>query len=70
MSVKISSKYQVVIPRSVRIALQLKPGTAVDVIAKGNIAYLVPLISIEEIQKMVKGRLGGKSIRDKKECIY
>lgn len=49
MSVKVSSKYQVVIPESVREALKLRPGTQVDVIAKGGIAYLVPVRSISVV---------------------
>jgi len=54
MAVKISSKYQVVIPQDVRERLNLKPGTEVDVIAKGGIIYIVPVRSIWEVRDRLK----------------
>jgi len=48
MTVKVSPKFQVVIPEAVRSRLGIRAGTEVEVIAKGGIAYLVPLKSIEE----------------------
>lgn len=65
--VKISPKYQVVIPEEVRQALGFKPGMLVDVIAKGNIAYIVPRTSIEDLQKKLKGKIDSKELRDKKD---
>lgn len=70
MSVKVSSKYQVVIPEAVRQALDLKPGTEVDVIAKGGIAYIVPVKSLSQIKESVRPYLShsdSKSVRDKKD---
>ncbi len=70
MSVKVSSKYQVVIPEAIRAALDLKPGTQVDVIAKGGIAYIVPLKSLSDIQKTLAKTLNAKDVgtaRDKKD---
>jgi AbrB family looped-hinge helix DNA binding protein len=61
MNVKISSKYQVVIPEDVRTALNLKPGLMVDVIAKGGIVYLVPVKSISAIKSQISERLGDDS---------
>ena len=69
MSVKVSSKYQVVIPEKVRHALDLRPGTEVDVIAKGGIAYLVPVRSISVVAESTKSYLAEsdvKSVRDKR----
>ncbi len=70
MSVKVSSKYQVVIPEAVRSALGLKPGTQVDVIAKGGIAYIVPLKPLSDLQKALANALDAKDVgtaRDKKD---
>ena len=67
MSVKISPKYQVVIPEKVRKALGLCPGTLVDVIAKGGVAYLVPLTPLSDIQSRLKGKLSSKGIREKRD---
>jgi AbrB family looped-hinge helix DNA binding protein len=70
MSVKVSSKYQVVIPEEVRCRLNLAPGTEVDVIAKGGIAYLVPVRDIKSLQTDIKGKLSAqdvKNFRDKKD---
>ena len=67
MSVKVSSKYQVVIPDSVRESLGLKPGSMVEVIAKGKVAYLVPVPDLEDVQDSLRGSLHQKALRDKKD---
>ena len=67
MTVKVSPKYQVVIPEPVRSELGLTPGTKVEVMAKGSVAYLVPVRSLKEIQKSLKGRLDQKNLREKKD---
>ena len=70
MSVKVSPKYQVVIPEEVRKALHLTPGMAVDVIAKGGIAYIVPVRSMKTLSERYAPYFGAedrKSIRDKKD---
>ena len=48
MTVKVSPKFQVVIPQAVRARLGIRAGSEVEVIAKGGIAYLVPLKTAEE----------------------
>ena len=67
MSVKVSSKYQVVIPEKVRSLLGLQPGTQVDVIAKGGVAYIVPIPTIEALKQNFEGKLSHKKIRNKKD---
>ncbi len=70
MSVKVSSKYQVVIPERVREALNLKAGTEVDVIAKGGVAYIVPVQSMAKVAESVRPYLKSedvKSVREKKD---
>ena len=54
-SVKISPKYQIVIPRKVRDLLQLKPGQKVQVILYGNRIELIPERSISEMRGFLKG---------------
>lgn len=67
MTVKVSPKYQVVIPEAVRTALGIRAGSRVDVIAKGKIAYLVPVQTVEELQAELAGSLDQKNLRDKKD---
>ena len=54
-AVKISPKYQVVIPRKVREALKLKPGQKVQVMAYGNRIEMIPERSISEMKGFLKG---------------
>lgn len=67
MSVKISSKYQVVIPEKARKQLDLKPGTEVDVIVKGKIAYIVPVPTLKSLQKDLKEKISYEKVREKKD---
>lgn len=67
MAVKVSSKYQVVIPEKVRSLLGLQPGTQVDVIAKGGVAYIVPIPTLEDLKDGLEGKLSNKRVRDKKD---
>ena len=69
MTVKVSSKYQVVIPQQVRQSLGLAAGSQVDVIVKGKIAYIVPVQSLKDIQKALAGKLDQKELRDKKDRL-
>jgi AbrB family looped-hinge helix DNA binding protein len=39
---KVSSKYQIVIPKDVRIRADIRPGQEFQVIAKGDVVTLVP----------------------------
>lgn len=54
-SVKISPKYQVVIPRKIRDSLQLKSGQKVQVMLYGNRIELIPERSISEMRGFLKG---------------
>lgn len=53
--VRISSKFQVVLPKSVRQAMQLKPGQLLHVFTSGDRVEMVP---VEDLQSM-RGFLGG-----------
>lgn len=67
MTVKVSPKYQVVIPENVRHALGIKAGSRVDVISKGKVAYLVPVPEAEDLQKDLSGKLNHHDLRQKRD---
>ena len=67
MAVKVSPKYQVVIPEDVRNALGIVAGSKVEVIAKGGVAYLVPVSEMADLQAQLAGMLDQKGLRVKKD---
>jgi AbrB family looped-hinge helix DNA binding protein len=67
MTVKVSPKFQVVIPEAVRKALGIRAGSKVEVIAKGKVAYLVPVPELEDLQAELKGKLDQEKLRDKRD---
>ncbi len=67
-TVTLSSKYQLVIPKKVREALDLRPGSKLAVIRKGGILYLVPELPMKTSRGMAKG-LDPASLRDKKDRL-
>ncbi|HLD74884.1 MAG TPA: AbrB/MazE/SpoVT family DNA-binding domain-containing protein [Bdellovibrionota bacterium] len=69
MKVKVSPKYQVVIPMLVRRILGLKAGSLVDVVVKGRVAFIVPVNTLSAVQSALEGRLSIKNIRDKKDRL-
>jgi len=54
-AVKLSPKFQVVIPRDVRESLHLIPGQMMQVIAYGNRIELMPARDIREMRGFLKG---------------
>jgi AbrB family looped-hinge helix DNA binding protein len=54
-AVKLSPKYQVVIPRDVRESLHLIPGQMMQVIAYGNRIELMPSKDIREMRGFLRG---------------
>ena len=54
-TVKVSSKYQVVIPRDVREILELKPGTEIEVQAHDNHIVLVPVRPMKDMRGFLSG---------------
>ena len=54
-SVKISSKYQVVIPQRVRQTLKLSPGQKVQVVVYGDRIELIPERKITEMRGFLRG---------------
>jgi AbrB family looped-hinge helix DNA binding protein len=54
-TVTMSSKYQVVIPRSIREKWNVKPGQKVRFIIYGNRLEIVPVRDIKEARGFLKG---------------
>ncbi len=54
-AVKISPKFQVVIPKKLRDALKLSPGQRVQMVVYGNRIEMIPLKEISEMKGFLKG---------------
>lgn len=54
-AVKVSQKYQIVIPREVRAAVQIKPGQKVEVMAYNNRIVLIPLKPMDKMRGFAEG---------------
>ena len=55
LSVKVSPKYQVVIPKEIRESLQLVPGQRMQVVQYENRIEMIPERDIEELEGFLKG---------------
>jgi len=55
LNVKVSPKYQIVIPKKIRESLQLKPGQRLQVVQYDNRIELIPERDIGELQGFLKG---------------
>ena len=53
--VKVSPKFQVVIPEEIRTRMNIKPGERVQVLQYDNRIELVPLRSLKEMRGFLKG---------------
>jgi AbrB family looped-hinge helix DNA binding protein len=53
--VKVSPKYQVVIPRAIRELLGIKPGQKVQVIQYENRIELIPVKPVKKMRGFLKG---------------
>lgn len=65
---KISSKYQVVIPKDVRVHAGIRPGQEFQVIAKGGIITLVPERPLSAMKGFVRG-MKTSGFREKKDRV-
>jgi len=54
-NVKISPKYQIVIPKKIRTSHSLKPGQKIQIISYGNRIELIPERKISEMRGFLKG---------------
>jgi AbrB family looped-hinge helix DNA binding protein len=55
MTVTVSPKYQVVIPRDIRKRLRIRPGEKMEVIPYENRLEFVPVRKIKDMQGFLKG---------------
>jgi AbrB family looped-hinge helix DNA binding protein len=62
--VKVSPKFQVVIPKKIREQLQLKPGVELHVYVLDGIIRLSPPRSIKELRGIAKGIVWKDDYRD------
>jgi AbrB family looped-hinge helix DNA binding protein len=54
-AVKISPKFQVVIPKKLREALKLSPGQKVQMLVYGERIEMIPLRTLSEMKGFLKG---------------
>lgn len=67
-TVKVSPKYQVVIPREVREKIHLKKGQEMVVIVKGGIVSFIPSHPLGKLKGFLRG-MSKEGIREKKDRI-
>ena len=53
--VKVSAKFQIVLPKAIRERLGIRPGQRLGVVEKDGVAHLVPLRSLDELRKRFEG---------------
>jgi AbrB family looped-hinge helix DNA binding protein len=53
--VKISPKYQIVIPKSIREELGLRPGQRVHAVRRGDRIEVIPLVPMERLRGLLRG---------------
>jgi len=51
----LSSKFQLSLPKALRIAMQLQPGQQFELIPMGSVIQLVPKTSIEALRGIARG---------------
>ena len=64
--ITVSSKYQIVIPKSVRERVPIKPGQKLAVLVKHGSITLVPIRPIEEFMGFLKGA-NTEGLRDEED---
>jgi len=55
MSVTVSSKYRVVIPKHIRERMKLKPGQKVEFFELNGVVYFMPEVSVSSLAGTLKG---------------
>lgn len=63
VSVTVSSRYQVTIPKDVRDERGIQPGQKLDFIVLGGVMHVVLVLSLDELQGIARG-IDTSSIRD------
>ena len=65
--VKVSPKFQVVIPKAIREGLQIQPGQQLLMYALDGSIHLVPSRSVKELRGIAKGMRWKDEYRDRTE---
>ncbi len=65
---KLSTKFQLVLPRSIRERLELEPGTRFTVIDKGGVIFLVPQRPMRAYRGVARGA-STRGLREKKDRL-
>ena len=65
-TVRVSPKFQVVIPKEIRKGLNIKPGENLVVIEKGGTIHMVPVGKIRDMRGFIRG-VSSKRLRDQRE---
>ena len=63
---KVSSKYQIVIPKAIRERAHIQAGQKLTVILKGNVISLVPQVPLEELRGFVSA-LDTEGLREEED---
>lgn len=66
--VKVSSKYQVVIPREIRKRIRLRPGQRLIVLEKDGLITLVPDEPLQKLRGSLRG-METKDLRDERDRV-
>ncbi|MDG7015946.1 MAG: AbrB/MazE/SpoVT family DNA-binding domain-containing protein [Nitrososphaerota archaeon] len=67
-TVRVSKKYQIVIPERLREDAKIKPGDKMLAISKHGILQYIPVRGLENTKGMIKG-LNTKGIRDEHDRL-
>jgi AbrB family looped-hinge helix DNA binding protein len=65
-TVRVSPKYQIVIPKPVREAMGIKPGQELSLIRVGRTVQIMPVRSLKELTGVLKG-VRTERLREKKD---
>ena len=65
--VKVSAKFQVVIPKKIREQLKLTPGASLRVDVVDGVIRLSPVRSLKDLRGMAKGMIWKGGYRDRTE---
>ncbi len=65
---KVSSKYQIVIPKDIRVRMDIRPGQEFQVISKSGVITLVPDKPLASMRGFVRG-IKTTGLREKKDRL-
>ncbi len=68
MNIKLSPKYQIIIPKEIRKALNIKKGERFQIFAKGKVITLVPQRPLKEMRGFIQG-MNTRDIREDEERL-